>query len=124
VFERCKPVFMDQLQSSTNADKLSDLRLHGGSEGGSSPRQALLAHARQIEHYLAGSLDVFVSFNNEAHGAAVHYAADLRQYLQGPAVVGQPGAGDKSTRGGCVCGEECRRQCWGVPSPTGHRVAR
>jgi hypothetical protein len=24
VFERCKPVFMDQLQPSTNSDKLSD----------------------------------------------------------------------------------------------------
>jgi len=27
IFERCKPIFMDQLQPSTNADKLSELVL-------------------------------------------------------------------------------------------------
>jgi uncharacterized protein YecE (DUF72 family) len=80
-------------------------RLHGGREGGSYPRQALLAHARQSDHYLADGLDVFVYCNNDAHGAVVHNAADLRQYIQGNAVVVPPGAGDNSTRGRRVRGE-------------------
>jgi uncharacterized protein YecE (DUF72 family) len=58
------------------------LRFHGGSDGGNYPRQALLAHARQIDHYLAEGLDVFAYFNNDAHGYAVQNAADLRRYLR------------------------------------------
>jgi uncharacterized protein YecE (DUF72 family) len=59
------------------------LRFHGVSYGGSYTRQTLTAQARQIEQYLAGGLDVFAYFNNDAHGYAVHNAAELRRYVQG-----------------------------------------
>src|SRR5262249_52973873 len=57
------------------------LRFHGVSSGGSYTRQALTAQARQIEQYLNDGLDVFAYFNNDAHGYAVHNAADLRRYV-------------------------------------------
>ena len=57
------------------------LRFHGVSSGGSYTRQALTAHATQIDQYLADGLDVFAYFNNDAHGCAVQNAADLRRYL-------------------------------------------
>lgn len=57
------------------------LRFHGANSGGSYSRQALTAQASQIKHYLADGLDVFAYFNNDAHGYAVHNAADLRRYV-------------------------------------------
>jgi len=39
VFEQCKPVFMDQLQPSTNSGKLSEMVLEGAFGGGHSTRQ-------------------------------------------------------------------------------------
>src|SRR5262249_53531388 len=59
------------------------LRFHGVSYGGSYTRQALTAHATQINPYLADGLDVFAYFNNDAHGYAVQNAADLRGYITG-----------------------------------------
>jgi uncharacterized protein YecE (DUF72 family) len=57
------------------------LRFHGANYGGSYTHQALTAQARQIAQYLADGLDVFAYFNNDAHGHAVHNAADLKRYL-------------------------------------------
>jgi len=59
------------------------LRFHGVNYGGCYSRQALTAQARQIEQYLDDGLDVFAYFNNDAHGYAVHNAADLRHYVRG-----------------------------------------
>lgn len=58
------------------------LRFHGGSEGGNYPPQALRSQARRIRPYLMRGLDVFVYFNNDAHGYAVRNAADLKRYLR------------------------------------------
>ena len=59
------------------------LRFHGVGYGGGYTCQALTAHARQIEQYLANGLDVFVYFNNDVHGYAVQNAADLRRHVSG-----------------------------------------
>jgi uncharacterized protein YecE (DUF72 family) len=59
------------------------LRFHGVHSGRRYTRQALTAQASQIEQYLADGLDVFAYFNNDAHGYAVHNAADLRRYVRG-----------------------------------------
>ncbi|HEY7494608.1 MAG TPA: DUF72 domain-containing protein [Candidatus Tectomicrobia bacterium] len=58
------------------------LRFHGTNYGGSYTGQALTVQARQIAQYLADGLDVFAYFNNDAHGYAVHNAADLRRYVR------------------------------------------
>jgi len=50
------------------------LRFHGVSDGGSYTHQALTVRASQM--------DVFAYFNNDAHGYAVHNAADLRRYVR------------------------------------------
>ena len=58
------------------------LRFHGVSDGGSYTHQALTVRASQMAQYLADGLDVFAYFNNDAHGYAVHNAADLRRYVR------------------------------------------
>ena len=58
-------------------------RCHGVHDGGSYTHQALTAQAKDIKQYLANGLDVFVYFNNDAHGYAVQNAADLRHYVSG-----------------------------------------
>jgi uncharacterized protein YecE (DUF72 family) len=59
------------------------LRFHGVGHGGNYSHQVLTAWAREIAPSLAGGLDVFVYFNNDAYGCAVHNAMALRHYLQG-----------------------------------------
>jgi hypothetical protein len=61
----------------------TSLRFHGASYGGSYSRHTLMAQAIQIDQYLADGLDVFVYFNNEAHGYAVQNPADLRRSIRG-----------------------------------------
>lgn len=56
------------------------LRFHGGHYDSKYPKEALRAEARRVKGYLAKGLDVFVYFNNDAHGHAVSNAMDLRRY--------------------------------------------
>ena len=58
-------------------------RFHGVSHGGNYPRQTLMTHAGALKQYVRDGLDVFVYFNNDAHGYAVQNAADLRRYASG-----------------------------------------
>jgi len=57
------------------------LRFHGASSGGNYTRQVLMAQGSQVAQYLNDGLDVFAYFNNDAHGYAVHDAADLRRMV-------------------------------------------
>jgi uncharacterized protein YecE (DUF72 family) len=61
------------------------IRFHGPRAGepytGSYSPQALAAAARRIGEYLAAGRDVYAYFNNDAEGAAVQNAMDLRRYL-------------------------------------------
>jgi len=56
-------------------------RFHGIAYGGSYSSQFLAAEARRIRGYLADGLEVYVYFNNDIGGHAVHNALDLRRYL-------------------------------------------
>lgn len=57
------------------------LRFHGRHYGGSYSHQFLSAQAQRIDAWLGEGLDVFVYFNNDAHGFAVGNARDLRRYV-------------------------------------------
>lgn len=57
------------------------LRFHGAGNGGGYPHQALTASAQRIAGHLDAGRDVFAYFNNDAHGYAVHNAAELRRYI-------------------------------------------
>ena len=59
------------------------LRFHGADTWGKYPYQALVAHARKVEAFMADGLDVFAYFNNDAEGYAVENAKDLRRYVRG-----------------------------------------
>ena len=73
------------------------LRLHGPracapSTGSYSP-QALSAAAHRIRAHLGADRDVFVYFNNDAGGHAVHDARTLKRYLApglGPSPLAAP----------------------------------
>jgi uncharacterized protein YecE (DUF72 family) len=55
-------------------------RFHGAREGGHYSQQTLRAQAGALKPYVRDGRDVFVYFNNDAQGSAVHNAADLRRY--------------------------------------------
>ncbi len=57
------------------------LRFHGEDYATKYSPQALSGSAGRIKEYLAAGLDVFVFFNNDAHGYAVENAFDLRRYV-------------------------------------------
>lgn len=57
------------------------LRFHGQRYHGSYSTQVLTAQARQIRRYLADGVDVYVYFNNDVGGHAIHNALDLRRYV-------------------------------------------
>jgi uncharacterized protein YecE (DUF72 family) len=59
------------------------LRFHGQAYGGSYSRQRLSAEAGRIRHWLGEGYDVYVYFNNDRGGHAVHNALDLRRYAEG-----------------------------------------
>ena len=59
------------------------LRFHGRRYGGSYTPQQLSAQARRICALLAGGVDVYAYFNNDAEGHAVRNALDLRRYVEG-----------------------------------------
>ncbi len=58
------------------------LRFHGARAGGCYSHQFLTAQARRIDGWLGNGLDVFVYFNNDAHGYAVKNALQLQRYLR------------------------------------------
>ena len=49
----------------------------------SYPSEKLRGESRWIKQQLAGGKDVFVYFNNDAHGYAVENAVELRGYVAG-----------------------------------------
>ncbi len=60
------------------------LRFHGGERHRHGyPAQALGAWARRIGGWLGSGLDVYVYFNNDVGGHAVHNGLDLRRYVLG-----------------------------------------
>lgn len=60
------------------------LRLHGGAKHRHGyARQALSAWARRIDAWLGKGMDVYVYFNNDVGGHAVHDARDLRRFVLG-----------------------------------------
>lgn len=59
------------------------VRYHGGGEDGCYPPEHLRAEADRIHRLRSRGLDVFVYFNNDAHGYALINAADLRGHLTG-----------------------------------------
>lgn len=60
------------------------LRFHGGQGGRSYSPQTLSAQAEQIRRYLDQGRDVFVYFNNDAHGYAVQNATELKRLVSTP----------------------------------------
>lgn len=58
------------------------LRFHGRRDGAPYSHQFLSAQARRVERWLDAGLDVFVYFNNDAHGDAVRNAQDLRRFVE------------------------------------------
>ncbi len=57
------------------------LRFHGGRYEGNYSHQFLAAEAARIRGELARGRDVYVYFNNDLQGHALHNAADLRRYV-------------------------------------------
>ena len=57
------------------------LRFHGENYATKYTHQALSVTAQRVRDRLAEGLDVFVYFNNDAHGYAVENALDLKRYL-------------------------------------------
>ena len=60
------------------------LRFHGGQGGRSYSPQTLSAQAEQICQYLDQGRDVFVYFNNDAHGYTVQNATELKRLVSTP----------------------------------------
>lgn len=59
------------------------LRYHGDHYAGSYCARRLRAEANKIEEHLERGRDVYVYFNNDIGGHAIHNAGDLRRYLTG-----------------------------------------
>lgn len=57
------------------------VRFHGSGNGGSYSAQALSAAAKRIAALRREAEQAWIYFNNDAHGHAVHNAADLRRHL-------------------------------------------
>jgi uncharacterized protein YecE (DUF72 family) len=60
------------------------LRFHGGQGGRSYSPQTLSVQTEQIRRYLDQGRDVFVYFNNDAHGYAVQNATELKRLVSTP----------------------------------------
>mgnify|MGYP000532113700 CR=1 FL=1 len=59
----------------------SYLRFHGAEDGGNYPYQALSASAQRAADMLDKGLDLYIYFNNDAHGHAVKNAERIRCYI-------------------------------------------